>query len=106
MAFPNADSLAAMLRPVRIAFLETLADHIVAFDEIAGLPLELWSDEGIEDIARRAHKIAGVAGTLGYTQLGYLAASLEEDLRQRKHMGRLAEMLERTIHEMRAALDG
>ncbi|SIN84028.1 Hpt domain-containing protein [Vannielia litorea] len=104
--FPDADALAAMLQPVRVAFLQSLEEHLPVFEEIAGIPPSLWDDAAIADIAHRAHKITGVAATLGYTQLGRLATRLEDDLRQRRHEGDLSEAVERMTREMRAVLAG
>ncbi|NUB44826.1 Hpt domain-containing protein [Fertoebacter nigrum] len=68
----------AALEPVRRRFIETTEARIL---EIEALRLDVEAGRDAEaaarQIARIAHKISGVAATLGFAQVGALAAQVE-----------------------------
>lgn len=73
--------LRPQLAVIRNRFLENLAERCLEIEtivqqiEAGGVRLEL-----VQEIAARAHKIAGVAPTLGFTRLGALSTEVEAQL--------------------------
>lgn len=103
-ASPGADAFAAMLAPVKDAFLVSLHDHIVAFEAFPEVSEAPQADAAKQDLAHRAHKIAGVAATLNYRRLGQLAANLEAELSADSNSGEVRETIGQLTCEIKAAL--
>ena len=92
----------SILYPVRDAFLDTLVDHVRAFDSIEAA--DLHSVPALEDLARRAHRIHGVAGMLGFVKLGKIAQALDHELCHEEYRQNLAFLINRLLTEMRLIL--
>ncbi|MGB7242612.1 MAG: Hpt domain-containing protein [Sulfitobacter sp.] len=74
-------ALQAGLGLVRQRFLKTLdtrLDHMEALLVSTDLPND--RKQALAELAREAHKIAGSAGTLGFANLGRLAARVENSI--------------------------
>jgi HPt (histidine-containing phosphotransfer) domain-containing protein len=71
-------SLATTLEPARILFCGLILDRILAFEAFRKQAAsDQDADRALDDIAGLAHKISGVAASLGYGKAGELAAALE-----------------------------
>ncbi|MGR3793464.1 hypothetical protein [Vannielia sp. SX4] len=99
-----AKAFAAMLAPVRSAFLASLPDHIAAFEEFCELECDEDRLELAGGLARRAHRIFGVAETLSFPKLGRSALDLEIKLGARTEIGALDGLVTNFVSEMRQAL--
>lgn len=70
-----------VLMPIRQRFLSMLEDYTIQISilhEDAEDPAELA--EAMADIGSIAHRVAGVAATLGYEPLGVVASRLDQQL--------------------------
>lgn len=56
-------------------------------------------DRALSEIAAQAHKIAGVAGTVGHTQLGELSATVETLIGQARNEGLAEEAILKGLHD-------
>lgn len=76
-------TMAQGLAKVRYRFIEELEPRrnalVLLRDEITDRPL---AEDKVASIARIAHKVAGTAETLGFAQLGKVAAELDEFIDQ------------------------
>ena len=79
MITEQSDVLTKALGEVRERFLYDLDQRICDFEHLKGL-IETGSDrtDAIRAVAMVAHKIRGVAPTLGLARMGALAGSLED----------------------------
>ena len=68
--------------PQRLAILEAMSSQLAA----AAAP----DPEKIEDFERRAHSLAGSAGTFGFHEIGLAARSLETAVRRLRAAGSIA----------------
>lgn len=91
-----------MLSAVQREKLEALRRRFA--DRLPGMVLELEeacrAPEKLEEAIRRAHTLAGTAGTFGLTELGRLARALEILLRE----GGAASATDDLLRELRARL--
>ncbi len=71
------DSVEAVLVPIRAKFRHALVDHIGAFEALLAGNTSDDPTATLQDIAARSHKMAGVAATLGFSELGKVARKLE-----------------------------
>lgn len=66
------------LAPVRARFIEAIEGHILSFET---LRQEAWREtpekNALKEIGQLAHRIAGIAGSVGYKQIGEMASSVE-----------------------------
>jgi len=74
----SGEPIAPWLIGIQTRFRESIFDRIMAFETLkkdveSGRSLR----RALRDMAGLAHKIAGVAGTLGYPHVGHLAAEVD-----------------------------
>jgi len=73
----------ATLRRIRVEFLGRLRAQLCSFEALAEtLANEPVSGSRLVGVRRNAHKIAGVAGSVGFVDLGNTARKLDELLNQ------------------------
>lgn len=112
---PSADiSIAPIIARIRREFISTLTERCLTLE---ALKAEVTSSQNPERalfaIAEMAHKMAGVAGTLGLEQLGQVSAKLDEiigaarsNTQAAAQTWRIAEdVFEDLLDEMEALLD-
>lgn len=81
MMIEQSDELNEALRGVRARFLFDLDQRICDFEHLkAVIETDPGRTDAIRAVAMMAHKIRGVAPTLGLARLGALAGSLEDML--------------------------
>ncbi|MCO6384634.1 MAG: Hpt domain-containing protein [Vannielia sp.] len=100
MPVDAANSFAAMLAPVRVAFLKSLPEHICFFEEYRDAEAGAKRDDMEQQLARRAHRIVGVAQTLSYGRLGRLASRLEYALTDGNAEADVPPLVTEVIEEM------
>lgn len=76
-----SDQMAQSLSLIRQRFLEGLPQKIDLLDTlVTRIELRHMLDDALSQIEREMHKIAGVAKTLGFPDLGDMARSTETDI--------------------------
>jgi HPt (histidine-containing phosphotransfer) domain-containing protein len=74
--------IAPSLVNIRKRFCEMAVDRILAFESMKmAIAANRQPEQALAEIANLAHKITGVAATLGYPQTGQLAADVELTVR-------------------------
>lgn len=67
---------------IRKRFCDMAVDRILAFESMKmAIEANRQPEHALDEIANLAHKITGVAATLGYPQAGQLAAEVEQTVR-------------------------
>lgn len=74
------DAIETMFGPIRVRFRQSLNGHVAAIGQIIEGRSGLSAREALQDIATRAHKISGVAATLGYDDIGRSATAVENSI--------------------------
>lgn len=84
-------------------FVQTLPEHVDAFDELWELLSEPEAvNSSIHEISKRAHKLHGQAGSFGFPRIGALAAQVEKEADSLLNDGRKIET--DLLEELMAAL--
>ena len=91
-----ATSADVSMAPVRALFASRFESEILAFESLRQEIGQSQSAAALRELALRIHKIAGVAGTLGYTEIGASAMRLEKSI---------TELAEREPSEVLARID-
>jgi len=99
--------------PVREKFRAGFENHILAFEALKTEIEGQQPERGLAQIAARAHKIAGVAGTLGFARIGAIASSLDQTINAGTAAGhapskvfdQIAPRLEDLLDRLEAELD-
>ncbi|MDR9484897.1 MULTISPECIES: Hpt domain-containing protein [Sediminimonas] len=66
------------LAPVRARFIEAIEGHILSFEALRREARNGHSSkESLKEIGQLAHKIAGIAGSVGYEEIGEAASTVE-----------------------------
>ena len=107
----GTNDLSSALEPARVMFRELIIERILALE--AYRKLAESSECSRLEMAKIAHKIAGVGGTLGFAKIGALASALDSSITE--HPAKFAEarylksvvdpLLEALLVEMEALLD-
>lgn len=104
---PNRADLDAMLAPIRQRFFSNLEVRILRLETAA---VELQSNpeaaDALEIVQRDCHKLAGVAPTLGFSNIGALALDIETEVKIGRRMTPpVAEALEHLLTELERELE-
>lgn len=103
-----------LLAGVRARFCATIIDRVLSFESLRkNISSSDNPSQEAQGISALAHKIAGVAGTLGYQHIGNLSADLERKLTEGARSGvpisetwKTAEpVLEELLDELESLLD-
>jgi len=80
---PAQNMLQVKLEAIRVKFIDLLEDRL---DELENLRDQIDIETQRQSVLRKiqfiAHKIAGTAGTLGYSEIGQLASRTEDTIIQ------------------------
>lgn len=75
------EAMAQSLHLIRQRFVEGLPQRVETLDMlVTRIELGHMADEALSEVAQEMHRIAGVAKTLGFPELGQLARDTETDL--------------------------
>lgn len=106
-----AVNIADQMEALRLHFLDGLDDRLAKLDALR----EFLSDpdtspRALEEIKREVHKLAGVAGSFSYEDLGQLAGSCEDMIQKHLSDGgialpAIAEALDALLDEMDRILE-
>lgn len=108
------EAVAPGLAAIQARFLELICDRVLVFETLKkGLEANRKPALALTGIAELAHKIAGVAATLGFPHAGELAADVERAVRDGAAAGmpalqtwkRVAPTLELFLDELESLLD-
>ncbi|MEO8242461.1 MAG: Hpt domain-containing protein [bacterium] len=109
-----AKQLDASLLPIRQAFLSTLIQRVIRFEALKQ-DLEAGQDmaTALSGVANLAHKMAGVAETLGFGEIGIFAAEVDRAITGGRIAGQgdtdiwhgIEDTLEQLLDAMEAQLD-
>lgn len=101
---PISEKIRLMMLKIRVDFQHTLPDHIAAFE--AEKRATKFSDTKSlsNDLFARSHKIAGVAETLGFKDLGDTARAFERLQTGSQEAGKVSAAAERLLELMHEAL--
>lgn len=76
----SGSDLATRVALVRAGFLDALDERILDLEGLKAMVIkEQRRGEALQAIANQAHRIRGVAGTLGFEALGTLAAQVDDE---------------------------
>lgn len=108
------EPISATLVPVQTRFREMIVDRILMFEAMkCAIEANDQPAQALDKIGDLAHKIAGVAATLGYPYAGQLATGVEQAVRDgdaagrptQETWGRLQPSLEALLDELERLLD-
>lgn len=72
-------SVAQGIQRVREKFIDSLLDRILLFETVAVAYAQTGDHEkALKDLSREAHKITGIAGSLGFPDIGEQARQIEQ----------------------------
>lgn len=101
----------ATLQKIRLRFIETVLERLLKFEELK----QIFNSDPenitpLSELGALAHKIAGVAETLGFGDIGRLAASIDSEITRRLNSGVPAiavwQMVEAQLEEMLEKMEG
>lgn len=70
------------LEPVRAVFVNGFEDQIIAFEMLKLEIARVGAADALQELAIRVHKIAGVAETLGFREIGARSAQVESRINE------------------------
>tara|TARA_R110002096_G_scaffold398189_5_gene594262 strand:- start:1851 stop:2201 length:351 start_codon:yes stop_codon:yes gene_type:complete len=76
----ESEAFEAMFGPIRARFRLSMAEHVAHIERILQGGAGLGAPRALEDVAVRAHKISGVAATLGFDGIGRSATTVENGI--------------------------
>jgi len=76
----ESETFEAMFGPIRARFRQSMVAHVEAMERATDQGEGLRTPGALEAVAARAHKISGVAATLGYVEIGRSATAVETSI--------------------------